>query len=162
MVEAKEIKPVMSVGELAIGIEKRWIARDSLVQQIDCLQKSSSAAIAGQKKIFGARVKIESDDIAGWRALNGQSFRAARFWREAARQSFCAISLWIANTSFKSRSYCLGPDVRVGARVDQLRVETKLRAGPADASLQHVRYTQLVDRSGAYFVCRGIPSRSSG
>ena len=25
------IKPIMSVGELAIGIEKRWIMRDSLV-----------------------------------------------------------------------------------------------------------------------------------
>ena len=38
MIEAKEVKRIMSVGELAIGIEKRWIMRDSLVQQIDCLE----------------------------------------------------------------------------------------------------------------------------
>jgi hypothetical protein len=27
----------MSIGELAIGVEKRWITRHSLVEQIDCL-----------------------------------------------------------------------------------------------------------------------------
>ena len=37
-----------------------------------------------------------------------------------------------------------GPNVGVSARVDQLRVQMKPRAGPADASLQNVRYPQLV------------------
>ncbi|MDQ3117730.1 MAG: hypothetical protein M3Q86_14165 [Verrucomicrobiota bacterium] len=37
MVDLIEIKRVMSEGEPAIRLQKRWIARDSLVQQIDCL-----------------------------------------------------------------------------------------------------------------------------
>ena len=38
----------------------------------------------------------------------------------------------------------LGPDVRVSARVDQLRVETKMRAGSADAAFQNMRYAQII------------------
>ena len=38
----------------------------------------------------------------------------------------------------------LGPDVRVSARVDQLRVETKMRAGSADAALQNMRNPQII------------------
>ena len=43
MVEAKKVNLVMTPGELAIGFEKRWIARYSSVQQIDCLQARISA-----------------------------------------------------------------------------------------------------------------------
>src|SRR2546421_1612908 len=38
----------------------------------------------------------------------------------------------------------LGPDVRVGARVDQLRVQVKNRAGSADAAFQDMRYSQII------------------
>ena len=37
MVVGKEVNLVMTQSERAIGLEKRWIARHSLVQQIDCL-----------------------------------------------------------------------------------------------------------------------------
>ena len=46
MVEAKEVKLVMSYGELAIRFEKRWITRHSLVQQIDSLLPRIGAAAA--------------------------------------------------------------------------------------------------------------------
>ena len=49
MVKFKEVKLVMSKGERAIGFEKRWIARHSLVQQIDSLQPRISAAAAACK-----------------------------------------------------------------------------------------------------------------
>ena len=39
MVEAKEVKLVMGVGKLAIGLEKRRITRNSLVQQIGRLEQ---------------------------------------------------------------------------------------------------------------------------
>src|SRR5438034_4001319 len=39
MVDPIEIKLIMSKGQLAIRIEKRWVARDSPVQQIDSLPK---------------------------------------------------------------------------------------------------------------------------
>jgi hypothetical protein len=32
----------------------------------------------------------------------------------------------------------IGPDVRVRARVDQLRVQTKMHAAPADAAFQNM------------------------
>ena len=56
----------MSEGELAIRLEKRWIARDSLVQQIDCLQQiRDRLSLSSQKEYFGARIEIESNEILG-------------------------------------------------------------------------------------------------
>ena len=68
MVKAKEVKLVMNPGERAIGFEKRWIARHSLVQQIDCLQRVRAPAKARPNDIIGARIEIESDEISGWLA----------------------------------------------------------------------------------------------
>ena len=34
--------------------------------------------------------------------------------------------------------------MRVGARVDQLRIQMEPGAGPADAALQHMRHSQIV------------------
>ena len=65
MVEAKEVERVMSVGELAIRPEKRWITCDGLVQQIGRLHqiRFHGTAKAYQEKIFGARVEIEGGDV---------------------------------------------------------------------------------------------------
>ena len=38
----------------------------------------------------------------------------------------------------------LGPDVGIGARVDQLRIQTKMRSGSADAALQNVRHAKRI------------------
>src|SRR5437870_1116910 len=75
MVKTREVKLVMSPGELTIRIEKRWIARDGLVQQIDCLTEIRHPAAEGcpRKHMTGARIEIESDEIAGRPALNRQS-----------------------------------------------------------------------------------------
>ena len=65
----------MSPRELAICQGKRWIARHSLVQQIDTLQQIRSTRprkARRQQKIFRARIKIESGEIGGWLGLNGQ------------------------------------------------------------------------------------------
>ena len=62
----------MSLGELAIRLEKRWVMRYGLIQQIARLQqiRPSGTAKAGQKKIVGASVKIEGGDVARWGLLN--------------------------------------------------------------------------------------------
>src|SRR5438067_7309853 len=54
MVKPKEVKLVMNHRELAIGLEKRWVARHRLVQQIDCVQRilpppGNSPNIAGAR-----------------------------------------------------------------------------------------------------------------
>src|SRR6266480_810106 len=83
MVGPKEIKRVMSPGELAVRIDKRWVSRNGLVQQIDRLQQILSlSAGRPQKKILGARVEIECADVARRRAFDGVLFS----WRELRLQ----------------------------------------------------------------------------
>src|SRR6058998_3216930 len=80
MVGAKKIKRVMSVGELAIRIEKGWITRDSLIQQIDHPEGIRFLDRAWrQKNIFGARVEIERADVARWRTLDCVLFTRRKF-----------------------------------------------------------------------------------
>jgi len=80
MVLAKKIKRVMSESELAISIEKRWITRDSPVQQIDCLElfRFPDQALR-QKNIFGVRVEIERADVARRRTLDCVLFTRRKF-----------------------------------------------------------------------------------
>src|SRR5258707_13592480 len=63
---AKEIELVMNLGESAICLEERWVAGDSLVQQIDCLQQFCSGGTAKtcQKKVLGVCIKTQSGDVA--------------------------------------------------------------------------------------------------
>ena len=46
MIEAKEVKLVMGVGKLAIGLEKRGITGDSQIQQIGGLEQVRSGLTA--------------------------------------------------------------------------------------------------------------------
>src|SRR4029453_14638007 len=108
MVEAKEVKQIMSVGELAVRLEKRWVTRDGLVQQISCLQqfRSRGTAKACQKNKFSASVKIEGGNVARrggfdcsfltWRKLGlqlvGNRLRNLTLNREHIRQ-IAVISL---------------------------------------------------------------------
>src|SRR5262245_8238261 len=70
MVKAKEVKPTMNIGKLAIRIEKRWIMRDSPVQQIDCLEVFRCRGRLRVQENFGTRVKIERADIARRRTFD--------------------------------------------------------------------------------------------
>src|SRR6266700_4178759 len=72
MVVAKKVEAVMNASQLAVRLEKRWVTRDSLVQQISCLQQIhfGATAKARQKKILGARVQIERSDVTCWRTLD--------------------------------------------------------------------------------------------
>src|SRR5712692_4376660 len=84
MVEGKEIKRIMSVSEFAICLEKRWIMRDSLVQQISRLQKirqstRDTAKNGLQKKIVGASVEIERGDVARRGAFDCVLFARRKF-----------------------------------------------------------------------------------
>src|SRR4030095_17149362 len=84
MVDAKEVKPIVSLGELAICIEKRWIMRDSLVQQIDCLELFCCPGRRRLEKNFAARVKIERADVGRRGAFDGVLFA----WRKLGLQLF--------------------------------------------------------------------------
>src|SRR5437867_12444442 len=145
MVKSREVKLVMSPGELTIRIEKRSIARHSLVQQIDCLTEIRHPAAKGcpRKHMTGARIEIESDEIAGRPALNRQSLSSRDFGAKL-------LSDFLRNLALDRKQVVqvaivlFGPDVSVRARVDQLRVHMKPGADHPDAALQHMGDSQLV------------------
>src|SRR6266480_73395 len=78
MISTEQVKPVMNRGEVAIGFEKRWIARHRLVQEIDCLQLVRRRRGKPQN-IVGARIELESDEIGGWLVLNSESLSRCDF-----------------------------------------------------------------------------------
>src|SRR6266536_1544061 len=94
MVDAKKIKRVMSEGELAIGIEKGWITRDSLVQQIDRLEGIRFPdRRRPQHNIFGARVEIERADIARRVTFDGVLFTWRKFCLQLISNRLCDLAL---------------------------------------------------------------------
>src|SRR5262245_7458187 len=117
MVEAVKIKRVMSEGDLAIRIEKRWITRDGLGQQIDCLEVIRRPACR-QKNIFGARVKIERDEIARRPPLNRQFLSSRDFGAKLLSDFLCNLAL-DGEQIVQIAIVLFGPDVRVRARVNQ-------------------------------------------
>src|SRR5437867_8299477 len=145
MVKAREIKLVMSPGQLTIRIEKRWIARYGLVQQIDCLTEMRHPAAKGcpRKHMTGARIEIESDEIAGRPALNRQ-FLSSRDFSAKLLSDFLRNLALDGKQVVQIAIVLLGPDVRVRAGVDQLRVHVKPGADSPDAALQHMGDSQLV------------------
>src|SRR5437899_6708593 len=141
MVVASEVNGVMSVGELAKRIEKRRIACDSLIQQLDPLKQIRfclTTEARSQNKIFRAAVKIEGCEIGSRPALNGQFLRGRNFGVKLLSDFLCDLTLdceyviQVAIVLFR-------PHMCVSARVDQLGVHVKLSSDPAYATLYYVR-----------------------
>ena len=101
------------------------------------------SAVFPKKNIIGARIKIESNEIAGRFALNGKFFSGCDFGVKLLSDSLRDLALDCEHV-VQIAIVLFDPDVGIGPRVDQLRVQMKMRAGPADAALQNVRYPQLV------------------
>src|ERR1043166_5358955 len=142
MGNAREVTLVMSPSELRIRNEKRGIARHSLVQQIDGLPEIHRT-VAARKHMTGARIEIESDEIAGRPPLNRQSLSGRYFG--AKPLSYLLRSLALDRKQVVQIAIVLlGPDVRVRAGVDQLHIHVKPGADSPDAALQHMGDSQLI------------------
>src|SRR5438552_1840820 len=154
MVVASEVNGVMSEGELAKRIEKRRIACDSLIQQLDPLEQirfclTTEARI--QNKIFRAVVEIEGCEIGSRPALNGQFLSGRNFGVKLLSDFLCDLTLDCEDV-VQVAIVLFRPDMGVGASVDQLRIDMKPAAGLACATLQHVRYAKRVsDLAGILF-----------
>jgi hypothetical protein len=81
VVEAKKIELLMCASELAVRLEKREIACDGLIQQVDRLQQIRFQATAKTKleKIPGAIVQIERNEVSCWRLFNDELLRSRNF-----------------------------------------------------------------------------------
>src|SRR6266704_7197516 len=123
MVVAKEIKRVMSEGELAMRIKKGWITCDGLVQQIDRLEVTRFTARWRQKNIFGARVEIERADVACLWTFDGALFAWRKLCLQLVSNRLCDLTL---NGKYVRQIAVidLSPQLFVGARIDQLRVDS--------------------------------------
>ena len=143
MVDPFEIKLIVSKGQSAIRIEKRWVARDSPVQQIDSLPKIQYLAPSLQKNIIGARIQIKSNEIPGRFTLNGQFLSRCNFGMQLLGDFLRDLALDCEHV-VQIAVILFDPHMGISPRIDQLRIQMKMCAGPADAALQNVRYPQLV------------------
>src|SRR5262245_36912397 len=119
-VEATRVKVVVSPGELAVRLEEGWVMCDSLIQQLGrpqqiCFRGRGKADI--QKKTPGAGVEIESDEIEGGRALDGQ-FLSGRDFGIEVLDDFLRDFTLAREHLFQIAIILLRPDVRIRARVD--------------------------------------------
>src|SRR5947208_5907328 len=89
------------------------------------------------------RIKIESNEIPGRFALNGHFLGGCNFGMKLPGDLLRDLTLDCEKV-IQIAVVLFDPDVGISPRVDQLRVQMKMRAGPADAALQNVRYPQLV------------------
>src|SRR4029077_5319029 len=124
MVVASEVNGVMSEGELAKRIEKRWITGHSLIQQLDPLEQIRfclTTKARTQNKIFGAAVEIEGSEIACWPALDGHSLSGRNFGVKLLSDFLCDLALDREHL-IQIAVVFLCPHVRIRPSVDQLNV----------------------------------------
>src|SRR4029077_9175698 len=93
----------------------------------------SIAGIPDQNGIFGAAIKIKGCHIASWRALYGLSFSGRDFGAQLLRDFLRDLAL-DRERIFQIAVVLFCPDMRVGARVDQLRVDMQPSACLTDAA----------------------------
>src|SRR2546427_1782009 len=132
MVDALEIKLIMSEGQLAIRIEKRWVARDGPVQQIDSLHEIHCPAVFPKKSIIGSRIKIESNEIAGRFVLNGKFLSGCNFGVKLLSDFLRDLALDCEHV-VQVAVVLFDPDVGISPRVDQLRIQVNPITAPACA-----------------------------
>src|SRR6266542_5681823 len=145
MVEAKGVKETVSVGELAVRLEKRRVPGDSLIQQIGRLKQfgSRDAAKICQKKILGAGVKIESGEIDRRRTLDFAFFALRKLRLSLIGNRLCDLTLnreYIREIAIVSFS----PEMPVSARINQLRVDAHAIANALYASFHHMCHAELL------------------
>src|SRR6266567_1676221 len=146
MVVASAIKRIMRLCQPAIGLEKRWVTRDSLGQQIDGLQVIRFPCTApgrSQKKIFGARVEIEGGDVVCRGTFDCAFFAWRKFCLQLVGDRLCDLTLNGEHVG-EIAIVRLRPEVSVGTRIDQLRVDTHAIARALDASFQKMSDPKLL------------------
>src|SRR5258707_4178354 len=116
-VDPVEINLIMSESQLAIRLQKRWVARDSPVQQIDSLREIRWSAVFPRKNIIGARIKIESNEIPSRLALNGLFLSGCNFDMKL-RGDFLRDLALDCEQVIQIAIVLFDPDVGIGPRVD--------------------------------------------
>src|SRR6202162_4934724 len=146
MIEPQKIKLIVSVGQLAVSLEKREVACDSLIQEVSRFKQigfTVGAEARRKQESLGAAVESEGGDIGRRPLLDGGLLTRRKFGLELIRDRFCDLALngehvveWtIVN---------LRPHMRVGAGIDQLRVHAHFAGGTLDTAFEQVRDAELL------------------
>src|SRR5205823_928734 len=122
------------------------ITRHSLLQQIGRLQQVGSPISTGkrrQKKIFSVRVEIKRSDIRRRRLFDGTLLLWGKLRLELIGDSFCDLALNSENVG-QIAIVSLRPEMRIGARIDQLRVYSHAIANTLNTSFQDMRDAKFI------------------
>src|SRR5262245_38039085 len=136
----------LSECELAICLEERRIARHGLLQQIGCLQQIGSPISTGkrrQKKIFGVGVEIKRSDIRRRRLFNSTLLGWRKLRLQLVGDGFCNLALDSENVG-QIAIVRLGPEMCIGARIDQLRVYSHTIANALNTSFHNMRDAKFI------------------
>src|SRR4029453_16872300 len=141
MINAAEIELIMRQGELVVAKGKVGIAFDCLVQQAhglrQTLQLRRTEARADDEG-FGMNVQVVSSQISHWFLPDCRLFTRRDFGLEL-RDYFSSHLTFDCEHVRNITVIPFGPNLAVGTRIDQLRVDANPPARALDGTFQHMR-----------------------
>ena len=146
MINAEEIELVVCESQLALRNQERGIALQGLVEQINRLSKLRSIGSAEayrNDKIPRATVEIEGGDISRGRLLNSFLLTRRKFGLQLISDCFGDFAL-DGEHVIDWPVVILRPLMRVGARINQLRVHPHLVTRPLHTALQQMCDSKLL------------------
>src|SRR5207237_3522359 len=136
----------MDFSQSAIGKEERRVARDDLIEQTRGLEKiflQPRIETCGSAKSFGSHIKIIGHKIGRGCLIDSCFFGGGELSVQLIGDRLCDFALNGENV-IKWTIVVLRPQVRVGARIDQLRAHAHSATSPLYASLQDMCHTELL------------------
>ena len=146
VVGAEEVKQIVRVSQLAVSEEKLRITRYRLVQQINSLQQilsGSGGETCRKNESLGATVEIERCDVRRERLLDRALFTRRKFCLELVGYSLRDLAL---NCKHVCEIAIIGlrPEVRIVARIDELRRHSYSVSRALNAPFEHVSNAELL------------------
>src|SRR5947209_215323 len=141
----------MCIDKLAMSLEKRWIARHRLGQQVSRLQQHlpmGGGVGDGKIQCLSVTIKVESYQVDRWGLLDYRFFTRRKFGLKCIGDGFGDLAL---NSKDVRQITIIGvrPDVSIVAGIDQLGVDPHLTTGALHAAFDEVvNPERLADSAG--------------
>ena len=145
VINVEEIKLIVHVGQKAVSGHKPRVAFDRLVKQTSSLQKmwfQLSVKTMVVRDWLCSHVETKRNQVACGSPLDRRSFARCKFRLQLVGNRFRDLAL-NGEKIGKVAVISLCPEVRIVARVDQLRVYSDLVAGALYTALKHMRHAEF-------------------
>ena len=149
VIASEKVNEVMRFSQSAVGKEKRRVARDRLLEQTRGLEKiflQPRIETCGGAKSFGSQIKIVGHQVARGSFLDGCFFRRGELSVQLIGDRLCDFAL-NGEDVIKWTVIVLRPQMRISARIDQLRGHAHSATYPLYTSFQDICHPKLL----AYF-----------